>query len=359
MKEDEILSLGIQKLKEMLGDISLLNNPLFEIKPIEGLSNRADLIISSSGKNYSLILEAKYNGQPRNIREAVNDLLVIEHKNPFVYGIVVAPYISEEGAKICKEADMGYLDLSGNCRLSFQNIYIQKEGKLNKFIIKRTLSSLYSPKSERILRVLLTYPYRPWRMIELAQKASVSLGLVSYAKKNLADREWIQIDADGFALSQPEPLLDEWSQNYSFRRNKILEYYTIQSQAEIENKISKFCAQNQIEYGLTGFSAALHYAPAVHGQRTMMYISEKIPIITEQLGLKPVLSGANISLLKPYDDGVFFESRKVDGILAVTAIQVYLDLKKFRGRGEEAAETLFREVIEKQWSKQKITMSKP
>ncbi len=358
MKEDEILSQGIIKLKETLVDITFFKNILYETKLVNEQSNRADLIVSSLGKEYNLAVYAKYNGQPRNVREAVNALLRIQNENPSVYGIVIAPYISEQSAIICKEAGVGYLDLSGNCRLSFINVYIQKEGKPNKNIIKRTLSSLYSPKSERILRVLLTYPYRPWRMIELAHKASVSLGLISYVKKHLADREWIQVNADGFALSQPEMLLEEWSENYSFRRNKIFDYYTILSKTELREKLIEVCSKNKIAYGLTGFSAADHYAPTVYGQREMVYISDKISVVTELLMLKPVASGANVTLFEPYDEGIFWDSRKVDGILSVTPIQVYLDLKKYRGRGAEAAETLYREVIEKQWSKQKITMNK-
>ncbi len=77
----------------------------------------------------------------------------------------------------------------------------------------------------------------------------------------------------------------------------------------------------------------------------------------QQLNLKPVISGANVSLLKPYDDGVFLEMQEVNNVFTVSPIQAYLDLKKYRGRGEEAADALYREVIQKQWSKQKITMA--
>ena len=358
LKEEEILSQGITLLKKSLSGIPFFNNAVVEPRLLPGQSNRADLIISIPGKEYLLMIEARSSGQPRYAREAINALLLIRNQNPQVYGIIIAPFISEQAAKICEDADIGYLDLSGNCRLSFQSIFIQKEGQPNQFIIKRKLSSLYSAKSERILRVLLTYPYRSWRTKELAQKASVSLGLVSYVKKHLDDREWIKVSIDGFALSQPQALLDEWGKNYSYRRNDISDYYTLLSPADLEKKLREVCSENHIFYALTGFSAANHYAPTVRNQRTMVYLSGDIGQVAQQLGLKPVTSGANVSIFKPYDDGVYLESREVNGILAATPIQVYLDLKNYRGRGEEAAETIYREIIQKQWSKQKTTTLK-
>ncbi len=56
-----------------------------------------------------------------------------------------------------------------------------------------------------------------------------------------------------------------------------------------------------------------------------------------------------MSLLTPYDDGVFYATRDCEGIRVVSPIQLYLDLHSFRGRGEEAAKVLLDEVIAPQW----------
>ena len=42
-------------------------------------------------------------------------------------------------------------------------------------------------------------------------------------------------------------------------------------------------------------------------------------------------------MLKPYDKGVFYGVQDVNGVSVVSDVQLYLDLKKYRGRGEEAA----------------------
>lgn len=358
LKEKEILYQGIVLLQSNLSGVPFLKNAIVENHSILRSSYIVDVIYSISGSDYQFVLEAKSSGQPRYARDAVNELLLMQNKNPERYGILVAPYISTDAAKICEDVNIGYLDLSGNCRLAFRNIFIEKVGQPNKFTAKRELVSLYSPKSERILRVLLTYPYQPWRTVELAQKAKVSIGLISYVKKQLADREWIQIGEDGFGLKQPEALLEEWSNNYSYKKNEITDCYTLSSPVDLEKTADNFSSANsEITYALTGFSAANYYAPMVRNQRSMIYLSDVNDFVIQQLNLKPVASGANVSLLKPYDDGVFWDLREVNGVLVVSPIQAYLDLKNYRGRGEEAADAINKEVIQKQWSKQKITMS--
>lgn len=68
------------------------------------------------------------------------------------------------------------------------------------------------------------------------------------------------------------------------------------------------------------------------------------------LGLKEVPSGANVTLLSPYDDGVFYGgAAEVDGLRIASPIQVYLDLIGYRGRGEEAATFVLEQVVEHTW----------
>jgi hypothetical protein len=119
--------------------------------------------------------------------------------------------------------------------------------------------------------------------------------------------------------------------------------------AEFEYKLGEICQRENIRYGLTGFSGSSRYAPAVRYQRVMAYIQEEIDELIETLDIKPVDSGANVMLLKPYDDGVFYRLQERDGSLVVSPIQIYLDLLSYRGRGEEAAEVLLNKVIKPTW----------
>ena len=63
-------------------------------------------------------------------------------------------------------------------------------------------------------------------------------------------------------------------------------------------------------------------------------------------------SGANVMLLKPYDPGVFYGIQRMCGVPIVSPVQAYLDLKGYRGRGEEAADELLEKVLRPLWQKQ-------
>ena len=116
-------------------------------------------------ENYpDLSVEVKTRGEPRFIRDAVNQQLRYLEYIPNAYGIIVAPYISERSAIICREAGLGYIDLSGNCFIEFAQVHIVKENNPNTRLEKKVLKSLYYPKAERVLRVLLNNPGKIWKM---------------------------------------------------------------------------------------------------------------------------------------------------------------------------------------------------
>jgi len=311
----------------------------------------ADLVtkLTVAGKERTFLVEVKTNGQPKIARDAVNQLLLYREELPKAYCVFIAPYISCASADICESEGVGYLDLSGNCRLSFDNVYIEQRGKPNKFATKRDLGTLYSPKAERVLRVLLANPSRTWKIKELEDEADVSLGQVANVKKVLANREWIQKDKLGFRLTQPEKLLREWAEQDNYRKNTITDFYSLKSFVDIEADIAELLDKEDIRYAFTGFSAAARLSPAVRYNRATVYVEDIKDDLIADLGLKPVPSGANVSLLVPYDAGLFYGASKVDGIRIASAVQVYLDLVNVKGRGQEAASTILENTIRPQW----------
>lgn len=300
-------------------------------------------------KRIQIIAEVKTSGQPRLARDAVNQLLRYREYYPESYGVFIAPYISPRAAKICLKEDVGYVDLSGNCRLTFDKVYIEKEGNPNKFKEKRALQSLFSPKAERILRVLLCNPGKKWKIKVLANISGVSLGLASNVKRLLYDQELISGDRGGFKLEQPKLLLNKWVENYNYRKNEILEFYSLKNIATIEKELSEYSDKNSIKYALTGFSGAARIAPSVRYKKAMFYAADIPEKMIDDLSLKKVESGGNLLLFIPYDDGIFYLMNEYNGIKVVSLVQLYLDLKGFRGRGEEAAEALFERIFEKSW----------
>lgn len=356
LKTAELIELSLTALQECLSSVPFVRVDLSRRKPG---SSKLDFQIRLQGKDFEqeILVEIKSPGTPKRVREAVNSLLVALKKLPSAYGIVMAPYISPVSAGICKQAGVGYVDLSGNCYLAFQQVFISRENLPNRYPFKTGLVSLYAPKSERILRVLLSDVIRYWKTVELAEAAGVSLGMISQVSKKLREEEWLLKTAEGIRLSQPEALLLDWVSHYSLDKSKSLNYYTLQPLPEIERQIAELCAQRNIRYALTGFSAANRLSPVVKGQRAMIYIENKVDAIAADLGLKWVESGANITLIQPYDAGIFWDSSLIDELIIASPIQVYLDLKGYPGRGEEAADFLFQEVIKPSWQISAVNMT--
>jgi len=350
LTEKELNQKTLEAIRRCLEEVPFVEGPILAAEPDLGQMT-PDLLVKVvvPDAEKQIIVEFRTVGQPRIARDAVNQLLRYLEDFPDAYGVFAAPYISPKAAEICMKEGIGYLDLAGNCHLSFGQVYIEKTGNSNPFSDKRDLRSLYSPKSTRILRVLLLNPKTVWRLQPLAEEAGVSLGLVSKVKRLLVDREWITTEADGLRLADPEALLRGWADHYSYRRNEIREFYSLRSIPEIESQIAEMLSNRSIRYALTGFSGADRLAPFTRYNKITAYVEETHEDLAAVLNLKKVTSGANVSLLTPYDEGVFYGTRDFGGFQVASPVQVYLDLQGYRGRGEEAANELLEQVIRPSW----------
>ena len=350
--------IGQSRLTEAQAKESLLEClraiPFAQVEPAEGaLSGDAEpdgvFRISLPGREIILVLEVKTNSQPRYARAAANQLFRYLGGREDAYGVFAAPYISERSTAILRAEGLGYIDLAGNCRLVLPGVYIERSGRPNSYSEKRELRSLYSPKAERVLRVLLADPHKRWKLQTLAAEARVSLGQAYNVKELLANQEWIRQSKDGLTLSEPEQLLLEWARSYDFRRNRVKEFYSLRSLSEAEAAIADLCNSRGIRYALAGFSAAVRLAPFVRYQKASAYVWGDIQKLAAELELREVGSGANLSLIEPYDEGVLYGLREVDGQCIVASVQAYLDLKGRGGRGEEAADFILAQVLRPSW----------
>ena len=190
-------------------------------------------------------------------------------------------------------------------------------------------------------------------MQELADEAQVSLGQVANVKKILSDREWIESEEAGFRLRPLDaaalPLITEWANNYRIERNTNREYYSLQAIPAIEEELAEASRQIGVKLAFSGFSGAVRFAPAVRYQRVSAYVLGEVGSLAARLGLKPVSTGANVTLMEPYDEGVLYGTREIEGGPVVSPVQLYLDLARTKGRGEEAASAILEEIIKPTW----------
>jgi hypothetical protein len=358
-KEKEI----INNLKKNLTDLFESTN-FIELKDMKSEAKslfpnqqvEPDLIVEIQAKDqkkYLLVFEVKSAGQPRYARMAASLLKNMIGSRKNLYGVFAAIFISEESKQICRENGIGFIDLAGNCLFAFDNVYLSIEGRPNPYPSTRPLKSIFSTKSSRALRVLLCNPRKDWFVKDLAKEANISLGLASNIKQRLMEFEYIEETGSGkdlkFRPKNPKSLLRKWSDNYSYRKNSIRNFYSLDDVRTLETKMIKTFNDKKISYAFTLTSGAARVAPFLRYNTIFAYVKDDIDRLTKDLNLKEVTSGPNVSFLEPYDEGVLYGLQKIDGANVVSDIQLYLDLKSYKGRGEEAAEFLYEQRIRKLW----------
>jgi len=347
--EEELLSNAYQSFYSILSKV-----PFVTLNAKAGTRSRVStedsiIEVSIKGKPVKFILEAKSQGEPRLIRIALNQLMDYLKGAKDTYGILAAPYLSDASRQICKEAGVGCIDLAGNAFIAVGNIYIDISGVPNPFPSSRISKSIFSPKSSRVLRVLLSDPAKKWYVEDLSKEAGISIGLTSRVKQSLLALEWIREENKSFNLVKPEEVLNQWASNYSYRKSQSFSYYSMLSEEELEAAVKKECERRKYRYGLALFSGARKVAPFVRFMRFFSYVDGGIEEMAAALQFKKVDSGANVTLLQPYDEGVFYGLQNVRGTNVVADIQLYLDLKGYKGRGEEAAQAIFDQRIKPGW----------
>ena len=115
-------------------------------------------------------------------------------------------------------------------------------------------------------------------------------------------------------------------------KHQIAQFYTLLNLEAFEKLFSIGCRQRSIPCAFTAFAAAARYAPHATYQRATAYVHHESAEVQELLDqpllqLAPVETGANVILLSPDDDGVFYGARQQPDISLASPIQTYLDLQ--------------------------------
>jgi hypothetical protein len=317
-----------------------------------GSDNYADFVLSfqADGRPHRLVCEVKANGQPRQAREAIMQL-----RNHVAHGVsdgapvFIAPYVSEEVRRLCRENGVNYYDLQGNCQIILAGIYIERSVATRPVSERRELRSLFKPKSARVLRWLLRDPGRVHRLAEVAAAAQVSIGQVHNVKEALLAREWAASTSDGFSLVRPGALLDAWRSAYEFPPNERHTFYTTLHGRPLEDAVRTTLREANAggRASLASFSAADWIAPYVRSATLVLYADEaSLDVVRDGLKLMPEPKGANVLVMAPYDEGVFLDSiEPAPGLRTTSPVQTYLDLTASGERGAEAADHLRRERL--------------
>jgi hypothetical protein len=214
----------------------------------------------------------------------------------------------------------------------------------------RNAKNIFEPKASRVLRCLLTNPGEAWSVRGIADEAQVSVGFTHAVTVSLLELGYaVRNEGNGIELVNPIRLLERWASYHQYmHENRFEEYYTFENNIE---KIMERLGKVSSRYALTALSGAYLVSPYVRPTVLEMYLGdeEKVQGIVEGLELRPTVGNGNVRLVHPYDEGVFYKTRDVDGVKVVSDVQLYVDLVNYPSRGEEAAQSIL-EKIKGVWS---------
>ena len=287
------------------------------------------------------LLEVRPSGEPSVLRRSAAWLKDRVTKMKHDYALIVAPFISKEGAEICRDLGVGFIDLSGNCLLSLEGLYIERTGYPNKFKRPREVQSLFSPKSSRVIRCLLSDPSRTWTLKGLAVETGVSIGLIHRIATGLESNLFAKKDLRAFKLEDPARLLEAWREEYFRRAPKWARYaLRVGSIEEAVTKLKAAALHHGVRYALSGPAGASLIFSYVTPTMVHFYVDVLRQEFLDELKVDPVPSEGNLLIRVVEQENEFIGSREMKGVYVVSDLQLYLDLWAMGGRGQEAAEEL-------------------
>ena len=316
---------------------------------------------SHPGKPIKAIIELKSRLTPMVLEGVIHQ--VLQYRNELrrsgsfddLYPMVAAPYISESVQARCKELGVGYIDLNGTFALIRDDIYVDVVRPASAFKNPQGIKNIFSGKSRRIIRMLLTNPYRAYRLEELASETQLSVGQVSQVTRRLQNDGLLDRTSEGSILNRPRKLLRVFAQELKtdYVRNRIvLHAFTETPPMQFAKGLSELCERQGVRYAFTLASGLEPTERNVREELTAAYVNVSPDKLREDLRLETVGKGANVLLMTPpvadntEAGGVFYRPRKLmNGLTGVNPVQLYVDFTLHGSRGEEQAEFLIEHAL--------------
>lgn len=297
----------------------------------------ADLLIDVKGPQAShqaLIVEAKPSITPRDIQTMLGSGLV--RRLRALGGreiLLVSPFLSPRSRELLKDEGINYLDLTGNVRVSLTNpgLFIETTGQdRNPFGDPRPSRGLKGAKVGNVVRVLVDCA-PPMTVSEIASAARVNAGYVTRILESLENEDLIARGPRG-RVEQVEwkALLRRRAESLDLLApHKTKLFIARNGTRDLLDRLEENPPERTM---ITGSFAASRYvrkaAPALLVAYT--FIADEI---ATRFNLLDATEGADVALVRPENNGVFFDvDNDESGLLWAAPSQIVIDCLSGNGR---------------------------
>lgn len=296
-------------------------------------------LLGQPGPVRRLLCLASASGEPRQVRTILPRVRKMGSRAGVWAGLLV-PHMGAAGARLCREAGVGYMDCCSNAHMRFNSVMVQISGNRNRFTERKQVRTLFHDKATIPLRVMLQKPQQWLTTREIAEQGNLSLGWVSQILQQMHADGYIERQRGGGSrILRPQRLIADWLSEYAFESNELFPFQLRDSDPESALQRLRTINPGMADrYALT-LSSAVHALRLKPLQRRLPFdlhiylpdLNEDLEATLESwrraLKLRPAGHGANCFLVKPaYRHAIFFDSQASQGLRTVSDLQLYMDL---------------------------------
>jgi DNA-binding transcriptional ArsR family regulator len=291
----------------------------------------------------TIVVEEKRSLSPRSVLDQLSPKVsTARSMGGHLPLLVIAPWLSERTQALLAEEGINYLDLTGNALLRLDNppFFLQTTGaRRNPSPAERAGARLGGAKASRAIRLLLDVR-PPYGVVEIAEATGLNRGYVSRLLEALYREGLIEREPRGPVESVDVPaLLRRWAEGYdTFRTNSAEGFVVTAGLARLFARLTEnpdLCARTVI----TGPFAASRLAPIASPALLLLYYDQP-QLLADELDLLPAEEGANVMILKPFDQVVHDRTRTEKGLRYAAPSQIAVDCLSGNGRMPAEGEAL-------------------
>lgn len=258
---------------------------------------------------------------------------------PGIRPLLIAPWLSRPLQERLTNEDVSFVDATGALRLASDEpaLLVTAQGATkNPWPVDKSLQSLRGSGAARAVRALVDFT-PPYGIREIAGRSGASAATLSRVI-DLLERDGIVERNERGAVSTIDwaAAIKRWAQDYDvLRANDAVGYLQPRGLPALTERLR----ESEFQYAVTGSLAANAVAPFAPARLAMLYASN-VQAAVDELDLRETESGANVMVLRPFDDVVFARTIERDGLVLANPSQLAVDLLTGPGRAPAEGEEL-------------------